>query len=205
MSKAGDDRPRRKLFVKELRARIVAACSQSEVTPREIAEQEGLPRDAVNYHFQMLVAAGFLRVSRKENVRGVERNYYVAVRQRLVTDDEFGQMGDQEKREVSLAWLRDFLAISMRSWRAGTLDARSDSHLSWSPLELDEQGWEELRSASAWMLEHSLEIQARSKVRLRHSGERAVPTIFALANFEGPPPDPTKTAFSARQEKPSES
>jgi len=184
---AGDGKKRRgKRPANSLRVRIIAACNQREVTPREIADQEKLPLAKVGYQFRALEKAGYLRVSRKEQVRGFRRHYYVAVRQAVITDHEFAEMTDREQHEASEAFLRDFLAACKDALEEGTMDARSDSHLSWSPYQLDEQGWKDLISELARMLERSFEIQAESSVRLRKSGEEPIPTIFALAGFEGP-------------------
>jgi DNA-binding MarR family transcriptional regulator len=173
--------------------RIVAACNQGEVTRKEIADREGLPVSTVTYHFQALEREGYLRVSRKEPARGFRRHYYVAERQKVITDQEFAEMTKEEQHAASEALLRDLLEHCKDALKAGTLDARADSHLSWSPLALDKQGWEELQSDLDRMLERSFEIQAEAKARLRGSGEDPIPTTFALVGFEGPDPQPTTT------------
>jgi len=183
---------RRKAPANSLRVRIVAACVQREVTPREIAEREGIDVAVVGYYFRDLEKKGYLRVSRKEPARGFQRHYYVADRRKVILDDEFGQMGAAEQHEVSEALLRDFLLACKEALHAGTLDARSDSHLTWGPYEVDEQGWKDLMSELARILERSFEIQAESRVRLRKSGKDPIPTVFALAGFEAP-----KTALAS--------
>lgn len=181
-------RRQRKAHGTSLRVRIIAACNQREVTPKEIADKEGLPVATVGYHFQALEKEGYLHVSRKEPARGFMRHYYVADRQKVITDQEFAKMTAEEQHEASEALLRDFLEHCKEALRAGTLDARSDSHLSWSPLLLDEKGWKDLQKGLGQMLERSFEIQAEAAKRLRKSGEEPIPTTFALAGFEGPPP-----------------
>ena len=181
---------RRRVPANSLRVRIIAACVQREVTPREIAEREQIDIAIVGYYFRDLEQKGFLRVSRKEPARGFLRHYYVADRRKVIMDEEFGQMAGAEQHEVSEALLLDFLVACKEAMQAGTLDARSDSHLSWGPYELDEQGWKNLMSELMRMLERSFEIQAESTMRLRKSGEKPIPTVFALAGFEGPSPKP---------------
>lgn len=190
----GDDgggKRRRKAPANSLRVRIIAACVQREVTPREIAEQEQIDVVTVGYYFRDLEKKGYLHVSRKEQARGFKRHYYVADRQKVIMDEEFGQMAAAEQHEVSEAVLRDLLVACRDALQAGTLDARSDSHLSWGPYKLDGQGWKDLMGELNRMLERSFEIQAESLVRLRKSGEEPIPTVFALAGFEAPAPKPT--------------
>jgi predicted ArsR family transcriptional regulator len=174
----------------------VAACNQREVTPREIADREHLPVSTVSYHFQALEKQGYLRVSRKEPARGLTRHYYVAERKKIVSDQEFAAMTKEEQRATSEALLRDLLKHCGEALKAGTLDARSDSHLSWSPLALDKQGWDELQGDLDQMLKRSLEIQEAARKRLRESGEEPIPTTFALAGFERPPPETDDTTKS---------
>ncbi len=181
---------RKKAPANSLRVRIVAACIQREVTPREIAEREQIDVAIVGYYFHDLEQEGYLRVSRQEPARGFKRNYYVADREKVVLDEEFARMVGAERYEVTEAVLRDLLLACRDALEAGTFDARSDSHLSWSPFDLDEEGWKELMSELTRMLERSSEIRAEAKVRLRKSGERPIRTILALAGFEGAPLKP---------------
>jgi DNA-binding transcriptional regulator GbsR (MarR family) len=177
---------RRKTRGVSLRVRIVAACNEREVTPKEIADREGLPRDTVAYHFRVLEKEGYLRVSRKEPARGLRRHYYVAARRKVITDQEFAEMTKEEQRAASEATLRDLLEHCGAALKTGALDARADSHLSWILLSLDKQGWEELQIHLDWMLERSLQIHEGALARLRKSGEDPIPTTIAIAGFESP-------------------
>lgn len=93
---------------------------------------------------------------------------------------------------MSNAVLLDMLGRAGQAVKAGTLDARGDSHLSWSPMELDEEGWKELIGESTRMLERSFEIQAAASARLRKTGGKPIHTTFSLAAFESPEPEPPK-------------
>ncbi|HEX5609037.1 MAG TPA: winged helix-turn-helix domain-containing protein [Solirubrobacterales bacterium] len=178
--------PPRDVLRHPLRVRIVAACSQREVTPREIADLEKIHPKTTRNHFRVLENAGYLRRVREETVRGVRRVFYRADRLAVITDDEFGRMTTGQQHHLSEAVIRDFFARCWESLEAGTLDARDDSHLTWIPFQLDEPGWRDLMSELAQMLDRSTEIQAESSARLRKSGEQPIPTTFALAGFESP-------------------
>jgi DNA-binding transcriptional ArsR family regulator len=191
-------RRRRKAPGVSLRVRIIAACNQREVTPKEIARQEGLPLATVGYYFRVLEKEGYLHVSRKEKARGFMRHFYVADRKKVITDKEFAQMTPEQRHEASEALLRDFLAHCREALQEGTLDARSDSHLSWSPLLLDRRGWNDLQTALDRMLDRGHEIQSESRDRLRQSGEEPIPTTFALGGFESPAPQPASSSRNSR-------
>lgn len=170
-----------------LRVQIVAASLLGEVTPREIAAAEGLNASTVQYHFGALEREGWIHVSRKEPVRGGMRQYYVADRLNLITDGEFERMNEQARLETSAGVLVHFVRICTAALKEGTLDARADSHLSHTPMDLDRQGWRDLQNDLARMLERSLEIKVEAMMRRRKSGEEPIPTVVNLAGFEVPP------------------
>lgn len=80
--------------------------------------------------------------------------------------------------------------------RAGTMDRRADSHLSWSPFLLDRASWCELMAELGSSRERAFEIQAEAVTRMSSSGERPIPTTLALIGFESP------TFMPAREEAP---
>ena len=67
---------------------------------------------------------------------------------------------------------------------AGTIDARSDSHVSRTPLVLDEKGWSELNALLGETLERAIEIQEESASRL--GKDEGIETKLSILHFESP-------------------
>ena len=80
----------------------------------------------------------------------------------------------------------DFFRRSYVAFMSGWLDARDDSHLTWVPLELDEQGWEEFATDLRELRQRANEIQEAAAERLLLSGKKGIPTTFAFAGFQSP-------------------
>ena len=80
----------------------------------------------------------------------------------------------------------DFFRRSYVAFMSGWLDARDDSHLTWVPLELDEQGWGEFSADLRELRQRAIEIQGEAAERLRQSGRKGIPTTFAFAGFQSP-------------------
>lgn len=179
----GSDRERGKF---RLRVRIVAECHLREVTPREIADREKLKPATVQYHFDKLVEEGWIHVNKTEAVKGGRRQWYVADKFNLVGHKEFEEMDEEERFETSEGVLMHYLDICREALEVGTLDKRADSHLSHTPMNLDKQGWDDLRDELDRVLERSLEIKAEAMMRLRKSGAEGIPTVVHLAGFEIP-------------------
>src|SRR5262249_542312 len=69
---------------------------------------------------------------------------------------------------------------------ANTMDAREDSHFTWTPLRLDQQGWE---TVIAWLdaiFYFLAEEQEDANARMAKSGEEPIPMTVGLAGFESP-------------------
>ena len=169
-----------------LRVGIVAACHLREVTPREIAKKERLSPATVQYYFGALEREGWIHVCRKKSINGGVRHYYTADRLKLITDREFKQMNEEERYETSEGVLMHYLDICGEALREKTLDARPDSHLSHTPMGLDQKAWRDLQNEMDRWLERSLEIKVEAEMRLRKSSEEPIPTLVHLGGFEIP-------------------
>jgi predicted ArsR family transcriptional regulator len=170
-----------------LRTRILIACTERPTAIREFAEQAGVKLPKARYHFHKLERHGYIRIARKEPVRGAYKHLFVATRLGVITDAEFGALKAEEQRRLSTALVTTFHGRCLTALRAGTFDSRVDSHFSWVPRTLDEQGWKEQMEELLRGYERSNEIEAESKARLRRGGGGEIHTTLGQAGFESPP------------------
>lgn len=68
--------------------------------------------------------------------------------------------------------------------RDGTMDARTDSHLTWSPFVLNPRSWQELSTELSLTRSRILEIQTEATTRMKLSQEESIPTTVALIGFK---------------------
>lgn len=179
------------LFADPLRERIVAELYMREMSPSGFHAEFGggsVPR--VDRHFKRLAEHGWLRFVRSESGgrrRGGKEHFYRAT-ELAVFDNETWSLVPYSIR-VAFSW-RTFGQLAERvheALRAGTFDARPDSHLSWTPLLLDQLGWDELVGAVDELFESLFEEQADAKLRIYNSGEKPILATAAMALFESPP------------------
>jgi DNA-binding transcriptional ArsR family regulator len=78
----------------------------------------------------------------------------------------------------------NFSAHARLALRDGTMDARDDSHLTWSPFVLTPRSWQDLSAELTRSRARILEIQAAATSRLELSAEKAIPTTVALFGFK---------------------
>jgi hypothetical protein len=122
--------------------------------------------------------------------RGTNEHIYRSKMLALHSDRDFESMSFEERRRISRSTLQMLIARADGAIYQGTFDKRADRHLSWVPLELDEQGWQELRDLQAETLERAQGIKAAAIARKHERGkENETPTItatFGALAFESP-------------------
>ncbi len=74
----------------------------------------------------------------------------------------------------------------------GTIDSRTDPHISRTPLVLDDAGWKELSKLLSETLEQSMKIGEGSASRLANDKADGIPATLALLHFEVPAKDAKK-------------
>lgn len=77
--------------------------------------------------------------------------------------------------------LREHAKVALKE---GTMDARDDSHLTWSPFVLNQRSWHALSKELRRSRTRILEIQAKATTRLKFSGEETIRTTVALIGFK---------------------
>ncbi len=181
-----------------LRLKIVTELYLREMSPKQFFEEFGGGSiSRVDKHFKKLAEHGWLRYVRSEGPgggrRGAEEHFYRAT-ELAVFDGETWTLVPYSMR-VAISWTT-FKQLAERirhALGAKTLTARTGSHLGWMTIALDRRGWERVIAAVNELFESIFEEQDDAKLRIRHSGEQAVPATVGLAVFESP---------SARGDKP---
>ena len=71
----------------------------------------------------------------------------------------------------------------------GTIDSRTDTHISRTPLVLDDAGWVELSGLLGATLEQAMKIGEESAGRLANDRADGIPSTLSLLHFEVPAKD----------------
>lgn len=179
-----------KVFADPLRMKILAECNTREMSPKLFHKEFGggsLPR--VSRAFDVLAEYNWLYPTRTETGgkrRGAVEHFYRATGSAVFDEALWPDVPDSMKALVS--W-RIFETLSERvkeAMEAGTIDARENRHLSWTPLRLDHQGWENVIGWVDAIFYFLSEEQEEANLRMAESGEEPIPMTVALAAFESP-------------------
>jgi DNA-binding MarR family transcriptional regulator len=99
-------------------------------------------------------------------------------------DAEWEELQEEERLEAAARILEGIIGESMSALRSGHLTARFDTHLSWTPMIVDEEGWRETMAMLARALTEAEAIRERSIERLSCSEEQGFPVVVSMMGFE---------------------
>lgn len=183
-----------------LRVRILEVLNEGPRSPSQFVEEGLVPRDLfenyqqalslASYHFRELEKDGCLEVIESIPRRGAVEHVYRGLARVYFDDAEFEGMPRKTRGRLSRLSLQGMIARADRAIREETFDARSDRHLTWMPMQLDERGWREMTATLAAAFGELTQIRHDARDRLASSGEEVIPATVAMLGFESPPPPP---------------
>jgi hypothetical protein len=186
-----------------IRVRILEALCDGDLSPIQFLRRgllppgfdfEGDEKNALShvaYHFKQLLKADCVVLVDQVPRRGASEHIYRSKMLALHTDEDFEGLSLEERRAISRSTLQMLVARAEGALYQGTFDKRPDRHLSWVPMELDAEGWQELRDLQAETLERAQGIKAAALARKLERGEEDDASTFAATfgalAFESPP------------------
>jgi DNA-binding transcriptional ArsR family regulator len=148
-----------------LRPRILQILTlRGEASPNEIAEELGVPLGTLSYHTRLLRDYGWIELVREVPRRGAVEHFYRAVVKPLIEDAQWERLPVGVRRRLASMTVGQSLQAAVAAAGAGGFD-RATSHVARVPLELDEEGWNELSDALRDVVARVNQIQERSNER----------------------------------------
>jgi DNA-binding transcriptional ArsR family regulator len=169
-----------------LRWQMLEALNEGEASPAQLARRFGEPVNLVAYHMGILAKAGGVELVRTQPRRGSTEHFYRATMRPFFADREWARLPAETRRAV-LAVETKRIVNDIRAAAAGSGLDHPKAHVSWTPLELDKEGLDDVADLLVGVLDQLHDIQARVKGRQANSsGRRAepIPTEVAMVHFE---------------------
>lgn len=178
------------VFADELNLKIVTELYMREMSPNQFYEEFGGGSiSRVDKRFKRLAENEWLRFVRSESGdgrRGATEHFYRATELAIFDHETWALLPYSIK--VTFSW-RSFKQLAERVREAvekGTFDARPDRHLSWTPLLLDQVGWDRVIAAVDALFAALFEEQDDAKLRIFNFEETPFLATVGLAAFESP-------------------
>jgi DNA-binding transcriptional ArsR family regulator len=175
-----------KALAHEIRLHILGILSHRELSPAELARERGEPVSKVAYHFRLLEQLGCAEVVRTRQVRGSVEHFYRRTGFVVYDDAAWCRLPAEVQDVVTSSTIRDLFGLMAEALRAGTFNAREDRHLTWTPVRVDETGWDELTELLRTTFAALDGIEERAASRLGGGAGGEVLVTVALAGFESP-------------------
>jgi DNA-binding transcriptional ArsR family regulator len=186
-----------------LRQRILHALDDGVASPNQVAQRLQEPLGNVSYHVKILLENDAIELVDTRPVRGAVEHFYRATMRPFFDDVHWARLPVTLRRTLFGRTLEDIGEHLAAAGAANGFD-RVETHVSWTPLQLDERGWLEVAALLAGVLERAAQIEAESVTRLAEAGEEAEPvrSELAIMHFERAPKDPAPSPAGARRRKP---
>jgi hypothetical protein len=185
-----------------VRVRILEVLNEGPRSPSQFVEEGLIPKahylsyqkalSLASYHFRELEKEGCLEVIESIPRRGAVEHVYRGLARVFIDDAEFEEMDPPDRRQLSRISLQGMIARADRAIAEDTFDARTDRHLTWTPMQLDERGWDEVIATLAATFAEMTRIRGDAGDRIAASGEKVIPATVAILGFESPPPPPLR-------------
>lgn len=175
-----------KALAHPLRVRILSSLHKGISSPNQLAQELGEPLGNVSYHVKTLLEYDCVELVKTEPRRGAVEHFYRATDRAFLSDSDWAKIPASARKGISGSILESIGQSATEAMAAGTLDARSDSHLSDTPLQLDKQGWKDLNKVLTETVDRATAIQKEARKRLGKDKASAFETKLAIMHFEVP-------------------
>jgi len=171
------------------RCRIVMELTARPMSPSQFVEEIGGSISHISRCFRELASWGYVEVIEERkggrNGGGVE-HIYRNTRRAYFDTPTWETLPRLVRTEVSWSFLSSFHDRVVEAVEAGTFDAETDRHLSWTPLVVGQPGWKQICAVLDGILDWLPELESDSLARTRKDLDQLIPVIVGLTSFRSP-------------------
>jgi len=147
-----------------LRFRILIKLNEEAASPSVLARTLDEPIGNVSYHVRVLDDLGAIELVETKQVRGAVEHVYRATARPYFDDAHWASLPVNVRRQLQDSTIQGIWDHLVEAAATAGLD-RPDTHVSWTTLELDEQGHDEVAALLDETLQRALELHAEAAGR----------------------------------------
>src|SRR5882672_1401727 len=144
--------------------------NERTASPIQLAPMVGTTVGRIAYHVRELERLDCIELVETRPVRGATEHFYRATARAFFDAEDWAQLPLSVRNSLSGVMMTEIWNVIGSAMTAGTFDARDDRHVSWTPMVVDDEGWQELQGILARTLDEVIEVQAQSASRIARSG-----------------------------------
>jgi hypothetical protein len=191
------DKANIKTLANSMRVQILTILNERANSTTRIATELGVDYGDVAYEIEVLRDLGRIEVVDEVKRRGAVEIFYKATARAHLDKYEWPVVPDSVKGGMRASLLQSIMDDAIVAIYEKTYDSVDVAHMSWTPMILDEEGWEELVVVLHKALEAALSIQERAAGRLTEQDVEGTPCTVSILGYAsaqekakvGPPTD----------------
>jgi len=171
----------------DLSMEIFAALNERDMSVMQFHRElgGGASEWAVRYRFGRLKELAWIAVVDEVRRRGAYEKIYRATRPVIVENGPWADVPEMLAQQETWAAFMHLSNLAKESIVAGTFDVRYDRHVTWSIVNLDRQGWDNVVAGLA-ALEAFIREEEREAAKRIEAGAEPLTMVVALGALESP-------------------
>lgn len=178
-----------KALAHPLRVRILSSLSKGISSPNQLSQELDEPLGNVSYHVKTLLEYDCVELVKTEPRRGAVEHFYRATERAFFSAKDWAKIPESARKGINGVILEAIGQDATEAMISNSIESRADSHISRTPMIVDEKGWEELTTLLADTLSRAIEIQEEAAGRLAEEKAEPIPSSMAILHFEMPAKD----------------
>jgi DNA-binding transcriptional ArsR family regulator len=190
MAPALVDRRLVKALAHPTRVHILNILNDGPSSPSKIAKRlNNVSLGLTWHHIQVLKKLDCVELVKTVAHGGRKERIYRATKRQFFSAEEWEEVEQKARQPITVSILQMISEDLGDSLVTGKFDERPDNHLSRSPVEVDELGWEEIVLILKRSLDEVLEVHERSANRAALSGDDLTKIRVVMMQFLLSPQD----------------
>lgn len=173
-----------KAFGHPLRTRILSVLNRKIASPTGLAEELNSKTGHTAYHIKVLKEIDFVELVDTAQRRGATEHFYRATRRALIRPEVWERLPAAIQGQIATDTFQLILDDAGAALQADAYSKRPDSHVSWTPMTVDKEGWTAFIALLEDTLDGALEIQAKAAARMSKEDGEEIPISMALIGYE---------------------
>lgn len=173
-----------------IRARALPIFRERTASAKEISEALGISLGLVAYHIDVLWDLDCIELVQEEKRRGATEYFYRGISRTYLRDEAWAKLGAAARNELSVEAMEKINGAAIASFKAGVFDLRDNRHVSFTPVRLDEEGWNQSMNLLNEMLDRVIEISCESANRIAEQKGEVIDATISMIGVEAAPAKP---------------
>jgi len=203
------DKENVKAMANSMRVQLLTIFNERANSTTGVARELGVEPGEIAYDVEVLRKMGRIEVVGEKKRRGAMEVFYKATARAHLDELEWPSVPDPVKGGLRASLLQSLLDDAIAAISEDTYDSLDGAHMSWSPMIVDGEGWEELVDVLRVALDDMLAISERSAERLSAKDATGVSCTVSMLGYRsavedrkvGPPTEATELMTSAKRRK----